>query len=426
MQFPYSKLIFLSLGFSGGWLLAQFCQPKDPASAVTATAPHPEAKASSTPASKPVKNDPVDQPPDAAKTREPAPGKWSGKSPGEIADELAKIADRRLQSTAINAAVSELAREDPLGALRLAELLPRRSQRENAMEQVMREWMRKDAAAATEYLIALEDSPHRDTLLSASAQALSDKDLRASIQLASHIGTKSAQDSAFMSIGVQWGSKEPEAAAAWCLASDSNYQREHTLMHLISHWGRRDPVAMKAWALANLNGTQGEAIAQRAMDTLGSEDFQEVQSFYAALSPELQKKTSVRYAQSWAIENPEQAVRWAASLPDVQTRSEALSSVVSAWTNEDPNAASAWLNTLPRDDNRDRLVTNFVHAAQRDDPEGAMLWARSVSNEGNRSSLILSVARNWMQNDPVAAKPWIQTSPDLTAEQRENLLKMRN
>ena len=162
-------------------------------------------------------------------------------------------------------------------------------------------------------------------------------------------------------------------------------------------------------------------------------------------------------AQSWAVYDPQQAMQWAASLPDPVMRKATMNSAISVWAADNPTAASAYALTIQDSELRSRQIAQVtqswakydpVRAADwllaqhppspaldpaiqglvgtvvQSNPEGAVMWAATISDPRLRTRSIISASREWMRSDPAKAGAYIAIAP-LSPDQKARLLQGR-
>ncbi len=103
-------------------------------------------------------------------------------------------------------------------------------------------------------------------------------------------------------------------------------------------------------------------------------------------------------------------------------REPAVAGVSSAWRASDPVAASEWIATLPQGDSRNNAIYNLVQNMRNADPSSAFVWASDVTGNDDERLYLLKVATNaWASFAPEEARAAIDNLSLATSE-RDSLL----
>jgi hypothetical protein len=108
----------------------------------------------------------------------------------------------------------------------------------------------------------------------------------------------------------------------------------------------------------------------------------------------------------WGQLDPEGAIEYAASLPNIADRSPAVCVVIGRWVGKDPRAAEAWVVALARGAVKIDALTALVEGLAVNEPHRALQLARDitprfgVSRYGN---LVPALFDKWIDDDPASA-----------------------
>ncbi len=131
-----------------------------------------------------------------------------------------------------------------------------------------------------------------------------------------------------------------------------------------------------------------------------------------SLLPESSRPRGVEsVAGAWAQRSPEEAIGWAISLAEGETRNGAVAAIASKWAKNDPSSAADWVASLPPGAERDRSAGSLVFAIAERFPQQAWEWALSISDDQERSRAAAEAARRMAARDPATARQWIETGP---------------
>lgn len=167
----------------------------------------------------------------------------------------------------------------------------------------------------------------------------------------------------------------------------------------------------------------------------------------AACPPGFARQTLLRVcAIAWPRLDPEDALAWAAQLPDATERHEARERVlasmvntdpakaldaaraledsgesdgnltvqlVGAWADRDFRATRAWVLKLPPGGERDDCLARVATVQANSSPEDAARFALKHLPPGPLlEETLISAVYQWAGRDPAAARQWVETFPD--------------
>ncbi len=127
-------------------------------------------------------------------------------------------------------------------------------------------------------------------------------------------------------------------------------------------------------------------------------------------------------AQEWGRSDPAAALAWADQLQDPAARSAAYAGTFQTWAARKPNDAAGWLADKPAGPERDAAALPVVNNLANADAEIAWEWAGSIGNAGMREDARLTALKAWAARDPQAAQAaFRQISRSLTAAEAAKL-----
>lgn len=101
----------------------------------------------------------------------------------------------------------------------------------------------------------------------------------------------------------------------------------------------------------------------------------------------------------WADQDPASASRWAASIPDPESRHLLLAGVANSWSDDACDPAIAWARQLADDADREAALTAIVRTVVVSDPDRALILAADMA----RPDLARECLRDWARIDPATA-----------------------
>ena len=281
---------------------------------------------------------------------------------------------------------------DPGAAVAWAEALPDKEKRKDALKEILQGAVRRDADAAI--ALARAHAPELLTdgsLASAIDDALGKNDPGHNARVLASLGATSALQSA---VG-QWSEKDPAAAMQWAEDLPDEKQRAEALKGIWGQLVREHPE---------------DAAAQLSKN--------------AAEAPYIEGSTG-NIITKLTEKDPQQAARWAAALQQPGARKDAFAALGDYFGAQDPAAGGQWLNTFPAGAERDGAIKIFADRAMSGHPQDAAEWATAIEDTEARRSALGATVGYWCKNDIAAALEWLQTSPSISEEDRQAILKKK-
>ena len=125
---------------------------------------------------------------------------------------------------------------------------------------------------------------------------------------------------------------------------------------------------------------------------------------------------------------PDSAVLAALALPPGKNHDEAFASAFECWMRTDPTAVTDWVLRLSDPHDFDQAAALLViHTDTLQRPTSlALTWAEDLADPALRRLALAHVFREWSEQDRDAALRYVNTTSDLSAEERAALLSILN
>jgi hypothetical protein len=253
-----------------------------------------------------------------------------------------------------------------------------------------------------------------------------------------------------------WARQDPDAVWRWYQterqkgAIDQNAQV--TLSAVFAGMAAKDMDG--AFARLNTLEEHERAMAVNGIASTGGtqEGRRRLMERAESLAPELRKQIHDNAIRSWAMMDPEEALKWIRTRPaeeqtslrsaagnmvmmsDPQRGADLLlegaaekdkpriyDTIIGTWANRDPRAAAEWMTKQPQGPELDNARRMFASVIAPRDPAAAMDWAKSVTKEADRNYIVQQVYQNWRKKDVAAADAALETAgitPEKVAEFR--------
>lgn len=244
-------------------------------------------------------------------------GQWARKDYDAALAWVTKIQDPIARDDALAAMLQNDYGMDPLRGLEALQLIDSPEKRREVQRSFISSWMRKDPAAAMDYLLR-EGADKLDENYSWSiGYALENLTTEERSSLLARLPEGKAKDQMMSNMATNYiyNGRYPQAVAALNSMPDSS-ERDGSLHNLGQQWGKKDPQTAANWINAQQDSSDRDLVV-------------------------------AGYATAVAARDPQAALQWAASIPDKSVQTTAYKNIVSRWYAMDAKAAQAWLNRTP-------------------------------------------------------------------------------
>jgi hypothetical protein len=280
---------------------------------------------------------------------------------------------------------------------------------------IFTEWAARDLPAATK---ALSNEPHSDGAIEGIVIGLMRSGPSAAIKWAENLPTKSDRDRALRDVALRWPDDPEAAAAwlekspafdgkneafddvAVDWAVRDSMQALHYAVGLPD--GKEKDVLLE-WGLAQLTYDDAEAAQRFARQLSGDEMKKHALATVLAYWSEYDPATAAKFLVSIATEatpsdvadiaaslsdgDPVSAVHWLDALPASVDKAPAIGKIAENWYRTDPSAAERWVNHMPPGPLYDAGARGIC-AALNGDLDPALKWARSIRDAKIRQDTV--------------------------------------
>jgi hypothetical protein len=352
--------------------------------------------------------------------------------PAKAATLLASLPANSQTSNQFSNLAGQWAQQDLVAARKWAESLPAGQTREKAMNGIINTLSQTDPAQAAAVLggavISNENSGQVGMIVGAWIKTdqtaalawLDSLDLRGDSQRNVH--------SQFLQY---WVNEDAPAASRYALGIQDEKSRKQAISSLVGAWGRIDPQAAREWITTALEGDSKNSSLNSLIQGLSHQDYSTALRYYqeatANLAPEAVEKTfgnaASQIARNWVQLDSKAAGQWVMSLPEGESRSSTVRSMVDDLGDYDIKDAAEFVGTLAAGKERDRAVGALVSdLGDHGDPESAFDWAASTSDATSRENMIRNAANQWKEYDRAAARAAV-AGADISTEAKNKILK---
>ena len=234
-----------------------------------------------------------------------------------------------------------------------------------------------------------------------------------------------------------WANFDPVGALAYASNSlDAKSERRFGVSEALAGWAIRDSEAAIAWAEKNHpdNADGNNPLLIGIVKGLAETNLQNADALMKSLpSGSARWQASTFLAQEYSKGSIEDAVRWAESYPDDDSRMrETIVGQVGAnLAKRDLQATAAWASTMQNEPAAERVMENVITHWVSQSPEEAAQWVNNLEESHQKTFAMRALANRWAIKDPVATAEWINQLPssansDLAINEFVNRIRLQD
>ena len=225
-----------------------------------------------------------------------------------------------------------------------------------------------------------------------------------------------------------FGKNNPELAARYAdslVASRPELTQEVYLAALmgITHAGGYG-TARQLVESANIANEDRNVLMNYVAGAWASYDPQAAAQWVMSQSGEAQSSALVGLGESWSNVDPQAAANFAARLNGSPQRQLLLQQSISKWLMTDPASATNWLASAENHQDYDQAIHTLATLPNlvRDNAPTALAWSERIYDSNLRMTALQQILGDMKIKDPVGAASYARSAPNLSQEQRGQLL----
>ena len=277
-----------------------------------------------------------------------------------------------------------------------------------ALDSVGAVWVKRDPEGAIEWELSLPMSV-RAEVASHTIKLLSKEDPESVANLVMSLNTKD-QSSFTEDLAADWARQDLQGAIAWLHQLSPGSMRDSALAGLLGEWARNDPQQASDYILRD-SSIRIDSVFSFA--SAWGQDRPEEAVKWAESLPDGSRKNFVlrSLAQGWASVSPAEAAVYAVQIPDIPTKEAAVTGIAGQWADTDPGSAASWVESFPDGNLRRKAIVNVAKSWASQDAADAVAWCQSVCDVTQLGSDVNILLSYWFNQDPERAQAWLQNSP---------------
>jgi hypothetical protein len=316
-------------------------------------------------------------------------------------------------------ALMTLARDDPLGAISLAESLPAGNDREQMLSAIATSYGRTDPDAALAWAQSLSPPSPNVVANVLAGLARVNPDRAIDLLLENLSSTEQRGFNPMMSMAMTGAlDAEHNAKLADRLLAKPNRQ---ALQMMTQMWAQRQPHDALRWLLANSSSDMaprmsiGQAAAQ-----LARTDPAAAISYLSSVPQELRATWISAVADGYSQNDARAAANWIAQHRGEPGYDAAVAAIAARTAASDPSTAARLFDSINHAEAPDAPQASASIAASwaRRDPNAAADWAAAIDHDIARESAVAAVTAQWATRDAAGARGWALGLPEGSARDR--------
>lgn len=276
--------------------------------------------------------------------------------------DAAAIADRDSRLGELYRLTEDWARQDPQSAIRAIETLARRGERDQLIQVALNAWAARDSRAALEWIQARPPSLQRTQLLANAFTSLAIREPVAALEKVNQLPAAEKQQ-VLPQVLMNWAGVDPIAAAQWVEKQpDTPSSRELTSM-IASAYAQRDPEDALRWA-ASLPSEQGQVLMSQVIQHVSQDDPERASVMVSKMDEGIHRNNAIgAVAQMWAQSDPRAALAWLSRQSDTDATPDIYGMIFGQWATYDADAAVSQLSFMLDADSRNGAARGILENA---------------------------------------------------------------
>ena len=252
------------------------------------------------------------------------------------------------------------------------------------------------------------NNDHRGDLMTAQAiQQLADTDLTGAIEAARRHQRTSGFDLT-TGIIQRWALKDPESCLRFIKSETVGNQQISAYMGFASALARKDPLSAIEAAGQAPESARAAMLSTVAANTSPNEVPRLIAWLREQPESALTAQVVGSVTSSLAMRDIKAADELVSTLPPGPSREQAFRSMAVIRASRDGPAAEKWLQELNNPADRAAAVPGFVSRIAYDNPESALRWALTIPNIEQNPEVFERAAKIWLQQHPDKAQEFFQ------------------
>jgi len=200
----------------------------------------------------------------------------------------------------------------------------------------------------------------------------------AAIAWAGHLSAKPYRDQALQDVALRWPD-DPAAAAAWLEKGPDFDGKNNAFDDVAVDWAVRDPLEALRHAATLPDGNEKDSLLNWGLT-------------------------------QWTYDDVEAAQQYARQLPGDEAKKHALAIVLDTWGGYAPAAAATYLSSMANEVTPSD-VAGIAASFSDGDPVSAVHWLDTLPASLDKAPAIGKISENWYRKDSSAAEAWVHQMP---------------
>ncbi|ADE54255.1 hypothetical protein [Coraliomargarita akajimensis] len=282
---------------------------------------------------------------------------------------------------------------------------------------VMQYWADEDSHSALSYALQMDAEEDQLELVAIALAGMAKSAPESAVEWVELFENPREQDYLYAAIYSAYAEHHPAEAMTAAQALQAGHRRDFAMAEVAAVWAKQDAEAVFNWLETQPLNRQLQDIYGAAMVDYMQQEPEVAGAIIQELFPSDQQTVlACQYAHMLAKNDIEQALNWVASLPDGPAKTESLGLTIGQWLEVDSEAAFQYALTSDSDLQITLLKRAALNQASLDPAAAAHSLNRFP--EATRAEVASDIALLWAQQEPDAVINWIDELEDTDVQQQ--------
>jgi|GEM_PF-6253420 len=298
--------------------------------------------------------------------------------------QVAGVTDTQRRNTLLPVLLTRLVEIDPQSAAALS-IDAYESKNYMLLSLVYQHWAILNLEAAVNSANKIKDRNQQSTAAQGVIAAIDISNVSLITEVSEQLGIEINEKVYVGNALVEKALQDPEIAMQEAMFMDAGYERDSALQSIADSWATNNPEQ----ALAYVQDISDNRIRQQLIESvLFRWAESDPQAAYEVLQsiPTTAQTTNVSYTifTNLANDNPQEALEIIANIPSARSRYDAYTATIQSWAAQDAASAAAFVNQLDNKQLQQQLAPTIIQYLSSQSPDAALTWAQEQDPDGQR------------------------------------------
>jgi hypothetical protein len=330
--------------------------------------------------------------------------RWVQNDPDAVVNWVKANSGTMLKQPILLRLITGMAYQAPEAVLELLDLMPRGSERNEALQQSLANLGSRDPEILKRWGDAAVSPGDKHIAQNAYISAITRQDPSKTWSLMSSLTVTDWNSEQFQQVFSELGVSDPQKAIQTAMSLTNSSSRRQAILGALNGWAQQDPQAAAAYAMNLPRGDIKNSAIQAAVENMKEQNPQAALDLIKQLPDSSLRTDSIRSLMSTIVyQSPEQATKLLSLMPQGERQQQMLQQIARSWGQQDLSAALAWAKQLSESSDRNTAIAGLGATWAASDPEAALKFAGTLPTGNARRDMFSQVANTLGEKDPEEA-----------------------